>query len=149
MTKTKIDTPRPCPFCGGKAELVNVEPDPETMGIAFSTWQVECSQCHTTGPSGGAFDRGKENAVQAWNGRMSAKRIRQIEEATPFVVAALVTRRYTMYVYDAISKEEAIRLAEDRMDDILQYRSKWTEDKEFFEAEVTTAFETSSEDEDV
>ncbi|HDY90015.1 MAG TPA: restriction alleviation protein, Lar family [bacterium] len=58
------DELKPCPFCGGEAEAINV---------SDTTWKIGCKNCHIQfGHSwlGFAF---KENAIKMWNRRSDAK----------------------------------------------------------------------------
>ena len=57
--------PKPCPFCGGKAEL-NVDPEAitDTEGRRWA-FTVSCNRCCAT--SGLAYI--PEKAVEAWNRR--------------------------------------------------------------------------------
>ena len=67
MAKTDAMTElKPCPFCGGKAELLIQS---ETDG----TWCVECSECGASGPGGptaGAWS--EQEAIDDWNERNPA-----------------------------------------------------------------------------
>lgn len=56
MSKSKL---KPCPFCGGKAELLIVPSDPS------SKWVVVCkNKCYNQFPHDS-----EEEAVEAWNNR--------------------------------------------------------------------------------
>lgn len=56
MSKSKL---KPCPFCGGKAELLIVPSDPS------SKWVVVCkNKCCNQFPHDS-----EEEAVEAWNNR--------------------------------------------------------------------------------
>ena len=56
---------KPCPFCGGIAEIICYEGD----------WQVYCRDCYVETEEycdyikGGQTVSGKERAIQAWNRR--------------------------------------------------------------------------------
>lgn len=54
---------KPCPFCGGKAELLDGR---EISGLDPGFW-VTCSQCGAEGPE---YDsNGRQHAINAWNRR--------------------------------------------------------------------------------
>ena len=62
---------KPCPFCGGEAEIVNHTT--HTIPIGLSAY-VQCKKCKASGKS---FEQGCYNydiryifkAIDAWNGR--------------------------------------------------------------------------------
>ena len=65
MTDTaKIDKPKPCPFCGSKAEIEHKR--------ALLTWIVQCSNtsCPASYMLGMDYDTEKE-AIEAWNRRVT------------------------------------------------------------------------------
>ena len=63
---------RPCPFCGGEAELI-------TRGNAFTkkrSAEIECSDCHTlqvTGAIHSSLAWCQEKAIEKWNKRVEGK----------------------------------------------------------------------------
>lgn len=59
---------RPCPFCGGEAEINFVPPfvHPRNGRKGLERWQIFCDSC-------GVFTPGmltKEEAIEAWNRRV-------------------------------------------------------------------------------
>lgn len=57
---------KPCPFCGGKAELLIV-PNDSKQGLSPSKWLVRCSNhCCNQLPHISDHD-----AIEAWNRRVS------------------------------------------------------------------------------
>ena len=62
-----MDELRPCPFCGGEAEVI-----PHMyFSLALNGWKPErygvvCKDCNT---SGNQFFRGEQQAIEAWNRR--------------------------------------------------------------------------------
>jgi len=63
-----IEEIKPCPFCGGEAELI-------TRGNAFTkkrSAEIECSKCHTlqvTGAIHSSLEWCQEKAIEKWNKR--------------------------------------------------------------------------------
>ena len=58
---------KPCPFCGGKAEVVPHKFFSEKLkSWKVESYGVECKNCHT---SGYQFWDCEEDAVNAWNMR--------------------------------------------------------------------------------
>lgn len=63
---------KPCPFCGGVAELI---PSTECggFGLYAKTVTITCIRCGATGGSFSDFDHGeksfKKKAISAWNTR--------------------------------------------------------------------------------
>jgi len=55
-----IEELKPCPFCGGVAEIQD-----ETTGIRTTIYFVECLNC----VAGTQWEYKKENAIKAWNTR--------------------------------------------------------------------------------
>ncbi len=74
---------KPCPFCGGKAELKGgdfiPEPQFDSTGVyigigvtpecEISPAFVECTNCHAYGPDFDETEDAIEKAVEAWNAR--------------------------------------------------------------------------------
>ena len=74
---------KPCPFCGGRAELKGGDfiPEPQIdstgvyigMGVTpdceISPAFVECTNCHAYGPDFDEAEDAIEKAVEAWNAR--------------------------------------------------------------------------------
>ena len=61
------DKLKPCPFCGGKAEIHNcMEFENDTLALIYSGKSgVHCSECHcATIPYGS-----KDEAIEVWNRR--------------------------------------------------------------------------------
>jgi Lar family restriction alleviation protein len=62
---------KPCPFCGGKAEIIETD-TPRTDDIG--DWKsgskyyhrAACTNCETSGP----YEDSKELAIKAWNKRV-------------------------------------------------------------------------------
>lgn len=67
-----MDEVKPCPFCGGRAE-VDARSSRGPHGEEFPWWHVVCLSCCATGPRvvrhyhGDAYAIGE--AVRAWNAR--------------------------------------------------------------------------------
>jgi Lar family restriction alleviation protein len=61
MAQTKANELKPCPFCGGKAELHH---NRSAGGIGLDGYFVKCT-CNAEG----AFDFGQSGAIEAWNNR--------------------------------------------------------------------------------
>lgn len=75
MTMTSKLKLKPCPFCGGEAQLY-VAPPNENEHILFEHYGVACTSCHTmigTTIHGltDFFDTPQE-AANAWNARIKA-----------------------------------------------------------------------------
>ena len=65
MTKPARKPPaiKPCPFCGGKAEVG------QSVG-----WWIECTRCRAaSGTVLGVNERNRERAIAAWNRRTPEK----------------------------------------------------------------------------
>jgi len=64
------DELKPCPFCGGEAELI-------TRGNQYTkkrSAEIECGKCHTkqiTGAIRGTIEWCKETAIKKWNNRVN------------------------------------------------------------------------------
>ena len=75
MSDTEL---KPCPFCGGKAELkggIRITPVIDENGAyidadfeCYPSW-VECTKCYATGQSFDKDDKDEEKAIEAWNRR--------------------------------------------------------------------------------
>lgn len=66
----------PCPFCGGKAESIEI--DAEHGDTNFGGSVIQCSRCFASSHVEFGF---KENLVSAWNSRSSAARNAALEDA--------------------------------------------------------------------
>lgn len=90
---------KPCPFCGGEAEL-NLSGDGDIsyhVGWAY----VECFHCDAVGPT---FDNNKyceesskkceQDAIDAWNNSKSNRRTKELEQALPLIKACYETVRH-------------------------------------------------------
>lgn len=64
---------KPCPFCGGKANIVVVEPHTHEIAIFMPDYEggafVECNDCTCA-----ISAKTKEMAIEAWNRRASDER---------------------------------------------------------------------------
>ena len=61
---------KPCPFCGGEAEIVPHRFYNERHGrFETQNYGVECSSCHT---SGWLWWETEQRAIEAWNRRAGA-----------------------------------------------------------------------------
>lgn len=65
----------PCPFCGGKAEIINIEEGENAGGSC-----VCCTKCNASGNVEFGF---KENFISNWN-----RRLAKPQEAAPVTVQA-------------------------------------------------------------
>ena len=59
---------KPCPFCGGEAELIYIPPHihPLTGRRGLDRWQVTCDKCGVV--TAGMLS--EEDAAEAWNRRV-------------------------------------------------------------------------------
>ena len=55
---------KPCPFCGGKAKVIELDPFNRYRG-RFHTWGVRCVKCGVEMVSGVS----KEDVIKTWNWR--------------------------------------------------------------------------------
>lgn len=71
-----MDDLKPCPFCGGEAELI----DSRLSVITKPVFYVECTSCNcivgrrimiTSARKGKEYFGAKEDAIEAWNRRVS------------------------------------------------------------------------------
>ena len=58
---------RPCPFCGGKANLTKED----NYGFVDNEWYADCGNCGLL--FGFAKQYSKEEAIEAWNRRTKLK----------------------------------------------------------------------------
>ena len=56
---------KPCPFCGGKAELYKVEWKMDKRGVPSRPYWIFCTECNIATPSVGT----KRAAIKRWNRR--------------------------------------------------------------------------------
>ena len=75
----------PCPFCGGKANMITITNGSTHHDVSF-TFEVECSECGTSLPwmheLRATLENGelkitkdeRDKAVEAWNRRMPKKK---------------------------------------------------------------------------
>ena len=63
MKGEELEELRPCPFCGGEAELSDTAVQTK---LGKKLWSVECTEC------GVILDReSREDAFEAWNNRVN------------------------------------------------------------------------------
>ena len=55
---------KPCPFCGGEAEVT----DKDNYGFSNGDWMVFCNECHTYLGFDSQYET-PEQAIEAWNRR--------------------------------------------------------------------------------
>lgn len=53
---------KPCPFCGGEAEIVDIDPTPHY--VAETHW-VACKECKASTN----YSKNRDKAIEAWNRR--------------------------------------------------------------------------------
>ena len=56
---------KPCPFCGGEAEVT----DEDSYGFSNGDWFVCCNECHTYLGFDSQYETPQE-AIEAWNRRI-------------------------------------------------------------------------------
>ena len=59
------DDLKPCPFCGGEAEVT----DEDSYGFSDGDWFVCCTECHTYLGFDSQYETPQE-AIEAWNARV-------------------------------------------------------------------------------
>lgn len=82
------ETLKPCPFCGGKAEIIHIDEGENAGGSC-----VCCTQCLASSNVEFEF---KENFVSNWNHRSDAKVAELVSALEPF--AAFYEKRHARYV---------------------------------------------------
>lgn len=63
---------RKCPFCGGEAIIVNEATRKNVYGEAIKGTAIGCRNCGCQ-----MFNKNRELAIEAWNGRMTEAEIRE------------------------------------------------------------------------
>lgn len=66
-----MDELKPCPFCGGEAELYRMKRDRrKVMGVYHTIATIKCTSCTAQVSQAGAWEeRAIENAAHQWNRR--------------------------------------------------------------------------------
>jgi Lar family restriction alleviation protein len=92
---------KPCPFCGGEAEIASIEHEPRLVDDLTTKFFYTCRSCACAGP----WTRSETAALKSWNMRV---------DATDLLAAAHRKLGYLLrdYPADKETRELLVKIAE-------------------------------------